>query len=405
MKSLYPNLDLSSLEFKQNAYKIYKELREHDPVHEITMPNGQRTWLITRYNDAVNVLKDNERFTKRVHYFNPDQYASLLPEKEMNLVSRHMLYTDKPDHTRLRSIASNAFTPRMINGMSKEIQELTNELLDPIEERGSMEVVNDFAFMLPAAVISRILGIPQEDYSLIRKWSDDYMTASQNFGNLKSIYQSLNEFRLYIDELVASRKKNPKSDLTSLLVQAHVNGDRLNSEELASTIFVLIVAGHETTGSLISSGLFALLQNPDQMRLWKDDPTVASTAIDELVRYYSPLEFATSRVALQDFTWYDKNIERGDVMFVGIASANRDTEIFEDPDYLDITRKKNKHIGFGNGIHFCLGAPLARLEGDIAITTILKRFPNLRVEGTLEELKWKTGVVVSRGLEQLPVRL
>jgi cytochrome P450 len=405
INSLYANLDLSSLEFKQNAYEIYNELRKHDPIHEHIMPNGQRTWLITRYSDAVEALKDNDGITKRVYSLYPERFASLLPEKELNLVGGHMLYSDPPDHTRLRSIAQKAFTPKVIKGMTDEIQRITNDLLDIIQEKDSMDVIEDYAFPIPVTVISNMLGIPEEDHILIKKWSDDYMTASNNYANLKVIYPSLHAFRVYLEDLIADRKKNPKSDLTSLLVQASDNGDKFTIDELVATIFVTIVGGHETTGSLISNGLFALLENPDQMQLWKNDPSVAPTGIEEFLRYYSPLEFATTRLAARDFTWHNKNITKGDYIFVGLAAANRDPEQFENPDCLDITRKKNKHIAFSNGVHFCMGSQLARLEGIIAFNTLLQRFPNLHINGSLGELKWKKGTVVARGLEQFSVQL
>jgi cytochrome P450 len=405
IKPSYENLDLSSLEFKRNAYQIYKELRGHDPIHEHTMPNGQKTWMITRYSDAVEALKDNNRITKRVYDLYPEKFASLLPEKELNLVGGHMLYSDPPDHTRLRSIAQKAFTHRVVMEMSEEIQRLTNGILIKIQEKESIDVIEDFAFPIPVTVISNMLGIPEEDHILIKEWSDAYMTASNNYANLKTIYPSLHAFRIYLEELINDRKKNPKSDLTSLLVQASYNGEKFTVDELVSTIFVTIVGGHETTGSLISNGLFALLENPDQLRLWNNDPTVASTGVEEFLRYYSPLEFATTRLAAQDFTWHNKNISKGDYIFVGLAAANRDPEQFENPDILDITRKNNKHIAFSNGVHFCMGSQLGRLEAKIALSAFLQRFPNYQVNGTLEKLDWKKGTVVARGLERFPVLL
>ncbi|WP_170289757.1 cytochrome P450 family protein [Cytobacillus depressus] len=406
MKSVHENLDLTSLEFKNNAYKIYKELRENEPVHEVKMPNGQKTWMITRYSDAVEVLKDNERITKRVYSLYPEKFASILPEKELNLVGGHMLYADPPDHTRLRNIAQKAFTPRVIKGMVDEIQQLTNGLLDQLEEKGNVvDVIPDFAYPIPVTVICNMLGIPEEDYGLIREWSDAYMLASNNYANLTKIYPQLHAFRLYLEDLIANRQKNPKSDLTSLLVQAHDNGDKFSLDELVATIFVTIVGGHETTGGLISNGLFALLENPEQLQLWKNDPSNARTGVEELLRYYSPLEFATTRLASKDFTWHNKNITKGDYFFVSLASSNRDPEQFENPERLDITRKNNKHIAFSNGVHFCMGAQLARLEAQIAITSFLQRFPNYEVDGTLEELNWKKGTVIARGLERLPIIL
>jgi cytochrome P450 len=187
-----------------------------------------------------------------------------------------------------------------------------------------------------------------------------------------------------------------------MLIQAHDSGDKLTAEELSSTIWLLIVAGHETTVNLIGNGLLALLENPDQMQLWRNDPALVQTGIEELLRYYSPVEIATSRWARVDFAWHGKQVRKGDLIFVGLAAANRDPEQFENPDRLDITRKKNKHFAFGNGIHFCLGAPLARLEGRIALSTLLRRMPNLRIDTASGELQWRSGILM-RGLERLPV--
>jgi cytochrome P450 len=398
----YANLDLSSPEFKKNAHEIYKQLRSNDPVHEIAMPDGQRAWLFTRYDDAVQILKDDERFTKNLQSLSPEDYAAIMPEKEMNLISKQMLSSDPPDHTRLRSIVSKAFTPQMIDNLQDDIQRITDDLIDRILDKGSMETIADFAFPLPIIVISQMLGIPENDHSLFKKWSSDFIESANNRNKLKEVFPSIQAFGRYIDELIAERRKHPGTDLISMLIQAHDSGDKLTAEELSSTIWLLIVAGHETTVNLIGNGLLALLENPDQMQLWRNDPALVQTGIEELLRYYSPVEIATSRWARVDFAWHGKQVRKGDLIFVGLAAANRDPEQFENPDRLDITRKKNKHFAFGNGIHFCLGAPLARLEGRIALSTLLRRMPNLRIDTASGELQWRSGILM-RGLERLPV--
>lgn len=396
------NLDLSSPEFKKNAHEIYKQLRQNDPLHEIAMPDGQRAWLSTRYDDAVQILKDDERFTKNLQSLSPEEYAAIMPKKEMDLISNQMLSSDPPDHTRLRSIVSKAFSPQMIENMQDEIQRITDDLIDRVQEKGSMEVIEDFAFPLPIIVISQMLGIPENDHHLFKKWSSDFINAANDRNKMKEAFPSIQAFGRYIEELITERRKYPGSDLISLLIQAHDSRDKLTAEELSSTIWLLIVAGHETTVNLIGNGLLALLENPEQFRLWRGDPAFSQSGIEELLRYYSPVEIATSRWARLDFTWHGKNIGKGDLIFVGLAAANRDPEQFENPNRLDITRKKNKHIAFGNGIHFCLGAPLARLEGKIALSTLLRRLPNLRIDTTSEELKWRSGILM-RGLERFPV--
>ncbi|MBD3921666.1 cytochrome P450 [Paenibacillus sp. PR3] len=398
----YANLDLSSPEFKKNAHEIYKQLRQNEPLLEIAMPDGQRAWLSTRYDDAIQILKDDERFTKNLQSLSPEDYSAIMPHKEMDLISKQMLSSDPPDHARLRSIVSKAFSPQMIEDMQNEIQRITDDLIDRIQEKGSMEIIADFAFPLPIIVISQMLGIPENDHYLVKKWSSDFIESANNRDKLKEAFPSIQAFGRYIDELITERRKHPGSDLISMLIQAHDNRDRLTAEELSSTIWLLIVAGHETTVNLIGNGLLALLENPDQLRLWRSDPALAQPGIEELLRYYSPVEIATSRWARHDFTWHGKNVRKSDLIFVGLAAANRDPDQFENPDRLDITRKKNKHMAFGNGIHFCLGAPLARLEGKIALSTLLRRLPNLRIDTTSEELKWRSGILM-RGLERFPV--
>ncbi|MBO7744703.1 cytochrome P450 [Paenibacillus sp. MWE-103] len=368
------------------------------------MTDGQRAWLTTRYDDAILALKDNERITKNLQSLSPEDYASVIPEKEMALISKQMLSSDPPDHTRLRAIVSKAFTPQMIDRMESDIQRIAEDLIDRIEQTGKLEAIEDFAFPLPITVISRMLGIPDDDYVLFKRWSSDFIEAANNREKLKTAFPSLQAFRLYLEELIDARRKTPGDDLISLLIQAHDDQDRLSGDELVSTIWLLIVAGHETTVNLIGNGLLALLENPDQLRLWRQDPSLTATAVEELLRYYSPVEIATSRWASRDFEWHGKDVRKGDLILVGLGAANRDPAQFDDPGRLDLSRKKNKHIAFGNGIHFCLGAPLARIEGRIALTALLRRLPNLRISPSFTGLEWRPGILM-RGLRELPIEL
>ncbi|WP_274651030.1 cytochrome P450 family protein [Paenibacillus humicola] len=402
MTTFDTGLDLSSPDFKRNAYAIYNRLRREDPVFETILPDGRKAWMCTRYDDVLAALKDNERFTKNLQSLSPEEYDSVLPRKEMELLSNHMLSADPPDHTRLRAIVSRAFTPQLVDHMEPDIRRIADGLIDRIAEKGSMEAIADFAFPLPILVIGQMLGIPEEDHMLLKKWSSDFIAAANDRNKMKEAAPSFQAFGQYIQAMIAERRKSPRSDLTSLLIDAHDSGDRLSAAELSSTIWLLILAGHETTVNLIGNGIFALLENPDQMRLWQNDPSLTITAVEELLRYYSPVEIATARWAGRDFDWYGKNVNRGDVIFVNLASANRDPEHFGHPDRLDLSRKKNKHVAFGSGIHFCLGAPLARLEAQIALSALLQRLPNIRLEGTFDEIRWRPGILM-RGLERLPV--
>ncbi|SFJ02417.1 Cytochrome P450 [Paenibacillus sp. UNC496MF] len=398
------NLDVSSPAFKRHAHELYDRLRAHDPLHELTMTDGQRAWLTTRYDDAILALKDNERITKNLQSLSPEDYASVIPEKEMALISKQMLSSDPPDHTRLRAIVSKAFTPQMIDRMESDIQRIAEDLIDRIEQAGKLEAIEDFAFPLPITVISRMLGIPDDDYILFKRWSSDFIEAANNREKLKTAFPSLQAFRLYLEELIDARRKTPGDDLISLLIQAHDDQDRLSGDELVSTIWLLIVAGHETTVNLIGNGLLALLENPDQLRLWRQDPSLTATAVEELLRYYSPVEIATSRWASRDFEWHGKDVRKGDLILVGLGAANRDPAQFDDPGRLDLSRKKNKHIAFGNGIHFCLGAPLARIEGRIALTALLRRLPDLKLSPSFTGPEWRPGILM-RGLRELPIEL
>ncbi|MFC4810792.1 cytochrome P450 family protein [Paenibacillus sp. GCM10023250] len=398
------NLDVSSPAFKRQAHELYDRLRAQDPLHELTMPDGQRAWLTTRYDDAILALKDNERITKNLQSLSPEDYAAVIPEKEMALISKQMLSSDPPDHTRLRAIVSKAFTPQMIDRMESDILRIAEDLIDRIEQAGRLEAIEDFAFPLPITFISRMLGIPDDDYVLFKRWSSDFIEAANDREKLKAAYPSLQAFRLYLEELIEARRKTPGDDLISLLVQAHDNQDRLSEDELISTIWLLIVAGHETTVNLIGNGLLALLENPDQLRLWRQDPSLSATAVEELLRYYSPVEIATSRWASRDFEWHGKYVRKGDLILVGLGAANRDPAQFDDPGRLDLSRKKNKHIAFGNGIHFCLGAPLARIEGRIALTALLRRLPDLRLSPSFAGAEWRPGILM-RGLRELPIEL
>ncbi len=395
MTLLNENLDLSSPSFKKNAHEIYKHLRRHDPMHKITMQNGQIGWLITRYDDVAQALKDDLRITKDRR----DQ--STIPPTVKHLFD-HLLATDPPDHTRLRSIVSKAFSPKIIESLHSQIQQITEELIDRIESKGAMDVIDDFAFPLPIAVLSRMLGIPEEEHYLIREWSNAIIAAASDNQKIKEALPSIEAFAEYIETLIIQRREKPADDLISHFVYAHDNGEYLTAQEVSSMIFLLIIAGHETTVNLIGNGLLALLENPDQLELFKKNPHVAPSPIEELLRYYSPVEIGTVRWAKHDFTWYEKTIHQDDLIFVSISSANRDPEQFEQPDRLDLTRTKNKHVAFGNGIHYCLGAPLARLEGKIALTALLRRLPNLSSAIDFEELTWRPGILM-RGLVRFPV--
>ncbi len=397
------NVNIASSAFKGNPYPFYARLRAEAPVYSVRLPDKQIAWLVTRYDDVVSVLKD-ERFAKdRWKALTPKQVAKLpwIPEKFMPL-SRNMLDLDAPDHTRLRSLVHKAFTPRLVENMRKQVQRLTEELLDAVQSRGKVDLIRDYALPLPTTVISQMLGIPERDRNRFHRWSSVIVSStSSKFGMLKAIPNVLS-FMRYIRKLIELRRSHPADDLLTALVQAEETGDQMSPDELLAMVFLLLVAGHETTVNLIGNGTLALLEFPDQMEKLRNDPGMIKSAVEELLRFHSPLETATERFAREDLNLAGVAIPHGSLVYAVLASANRDKSQFENADQLDLARANNKHVSFGLGAHYCLGAPLARLEAQIAINTLLRRLPQIRLAIPHQKLQWRKGLVL-RGLEALPL--
>ncbi|MBN3526552.1 cytochrome P450 family protein [Paenibacillus apiarius] len=390
-----------SSDFKDKAYSLYEQLRMQDPVHKTVMPNGNTAWIVSRYEDAASALK-NERLKKNLFQFvGPEETG--VPASRMDLLFRHMLNSDPPDHTRLRSLVQKAFTPRMIENMRGRVQEISDWLIDQVETQGSMELIRDYAYPLPLIVICDMLGLPNEERDQFRTWSHAMVSAFNYPEKYKQITSEIDEFTSYIKVLIQRCRLDPQEDLLSLLTQAESEGSKLSEHELVSMIFLLIVAGHETTVNLIGNGTFALLQHRDQLEALRGNPALIHSAIEELLRFMGPVEFATNRWVGEDFEWGGKTIAKGDVVLIALASANRDPEYFLHPERLDITRGNNHHIAFGTGIHHCLGAPLARMEGRIAIDTLLRRLSNMKLAVAPDRLKWQPTFIM-RGFTALPVQ-
>ncbi len=401
VKSIMP-VDVTSAIFKANPFPFYAQLRAEAPVFPVTLPTKQRAWLITRYDDVLNVLKD-DRFAKdRRNAMTPEQLkkSPWIPPMFKPL-EHNMLDLDGPDHARLRALVHKAFMPRLIEQMRDQIQALTNELLDRAEPNGGMDLIADFALPLPLTMIARILGVPTEDTYKFHRWSKTLISGGTN-RNLFVLIPTVMSFMGYLKKLVKERRVYAKDDLVTALVQAKDGSDQLSEDEILAMIFLLLVAGHETTVNLIGSGSLALLEHPDQLAKLRSEPALINTAIEELVRFVCPVEMATERYAREDITVVGTTIPRGELVMAVIGSANRDANYFDNPDSLDITRKNNKHFAFGYGAHYCLGASLARLEGQIAISTLVQRMPNLRLSIAPDQLRWR-GAFVLRGLEALPV--
>jgi cytochrome P450 len=399
-----PRVDLFDPTFTADPYPTYAELRSTAPIQRITLPDGRGVWLVTRYKDVLAIFKD-ERFVKDWRkVLTPEQLARIpqIPPV-MEPLSKNMLETDPPDHERLRALVSKAFTPRLIEQMRPRIQAIADSLLDVVEDKGEMDLINDYAFPLPITVIAELLGVPSEDRNKFRAWSDAAVSGNATAEYLETVLvPNMQAFSDYLLEMFEEKHENPKDDLISALVRAEEAGERLSEDELLGMVFLLLVAGHETTVNLIGNGMLALLQHPDQLERLRNDPSLIKAAVEELLRYDGPVEISPECFAREDVTIGGTVIPKGEMVRVVIAAADRDPEWFPDPDALDITRTDNRHLAFGKGIHYCLGAPLARMEGQIAINTLLRRMPGLRLQKPPESLSWRPGMVM-RGLQGLPV--
>ncbi|EFH84302.1 cytochrome P450 family protein [Ktedonobacter racemifer] len=395
-------VDITSARFKANPFPFYAQLRAEAPVFPVTLPTKQRAWLVTRYDDVLSILKD-KRFAKdRRNAMTPEQLkkAPWVPPMFKPL-ERNMLDLDSSDHTRLRTLVHKAFTPRLVEQMREQVQVLANELLDKVEPKGSMDLIADFALPLPLTVIGRILGVPAQDNHKFHRWTKILISGGTN-RNLFVLVPSIMGFMAYLKKLIKERRTRPQDDLITALVQAKEGSDQLSEDEILAMVFLLLIAGHETTVNLIGSGTLALLEHPDQLAKLQSEPTLIKPAIEELLRFVCPVETATERYASEDITIEGVTIPRGELVLAAIGSANRDVNYFNDPDTLDITRENNKHLAFGQGVHYCLGAPLSRLEGQIAISTLIQLMPDLRLSIAPEQVRWR-GSFVLRGLEALPV--
>jgi cytochrome P450 PksS len=398
-------VNIADPQFKANPFPFYARLRAEAPVYRTTLPTREPAWLVTRYDDAVAVLKD-ERFAKdRANALTPAQLARQPWFRTIfKSLQRHLLSADGPDHTRLRALVGKVFTPGLVERMRGRVQALTDRLLDRVQHGGRLDLIRDFALPLPTIVIAEMLGVPSADRHAFHRWSNALRSAAQSTWHLLYAVPNTLRFLRYLRKFIHKRRVNPQNDLVSALIQAEQAGDRLSQDELLAMVMLLLVAGHETTVNLIGGGMLALLEHPEQMERLRRDPGLIKPAVEELLRFTSPVDLATERYAREDVTIGGVTIPRGEMVYVAIASANRDDWQFTNPDALDITREPNKHLSFGLGAHFCLGAPLARLEGQLAINTPLRRLPDLRLAVAPIQLRWRRGLLL-RGLEALPVAL
>ena len=397
-------MNIVSPQFKANPFPFLADLRKTEPVYKTALPDKTPIFLISRYEDVLSLLRD-ERFAKNRRSAMTDEQLRKLPwvPRMFRPLERNMLDLDPPDHTRLRALVHKAFTPTLIGQLRDRIQSLGDELLDVVKHKGEMDLIRDYALPLPITIITEILGVPARDRHKFHKWSQAVVSLTSpkaTVGVIPSVWM----FIRYLRKFFKNRRRDPQDDLTSALILAEEAGDKLSEDELLAMVFLLLVAGHETTVNLIGNGMLALMEHPDQMELLRGNPAMMKTAVEELLRYTSPVLMSTERFALEDINIHGVTIPRGGMTFGVIGSANRDEKVFANADALDITRDPNKHLSFGQGIHFCVGAPLARLEAQIAIDTLLRRVPDLRLAVQAETLRWRPSIFL-RGLEALPVCL
>jgi len=398
----YSPVKIVTREFKADPFPFYAHLRARQPVCCVTLPDGRSAWLIARYGDVLAALKDGRYAKDRSNAMTARQLGKQpwIPSFAKPL-ARNMLDLDDPDHARLRALVQRAFTSAMVERLQERIQAICDQLLNQLRGKHSMDLVQAYALQVPLTVIVELLGIPGQDQERFHRWSKAIVKTPTRINMIRAL-PSLMTFMHYLRRLFRELRNNPQEGLLSALVQAEEAGSRLSEDEFLAMAFLLLVAGHETTVNLIASGTLALLQNPDQLELLRNTPSLAKTAIEELLRYSNPLETATERYAREAVAVAGVTIPRGALVLAALASANRDATVFENPDRLDITRSNNRHLAFGHGPHFCLGAPLARLEGQIAIPTLIRHLPQLRLAVPAERLRWRATPTL-RGLEALPV--
>ncbi|WP_257031402.1 cytochrome P450 [Paenibacillus sp. FSL W7-1088] len=395
-------VDFMDHSFIQQPFPVYEKLRSEEPVHRLLLPSGHAAWMVTRYEDAVNILQDG-RFVTGVLDNRNDETEETLPPHQV-IISRNLISVGPEDHRRLRRLIQKAFTPRMIERLRGRIVEISDELLDKIQAGNTREfdLIEDYAFPLPIIVICEMLGVPLKDQDKFRAWSNTIMESVSNPQMNQESDEVMKAFVDYLQELITDRRNHIQQDLVSDLISIEEEGDKLTEQELYALVFVLIIAGHETTVNLIGNGMLALLEHPQQKQLLMEQPALIQAAVEEVLRFNGPAEISNVRWAAENVDFQGIQIRQGDMMLVALSSANRDSSRYENPDTFDITRKVNDHIAFGKGIHYCLGAPLARLEGEIAINALLQRLPEIRLNTDAELLEWRPGMII-RGLKAFPV--
>ncbi|MFF8289969.1 cytochrome P450 [Streptomyces sp. NPDC016309] len=380
-------------DFTADPYPYYAKLRESGPVHHVRTPLGDELWIVVGHAEARAALAD-PRLSK-----SPAAAGVQMLDEEV--IGPNLLVVDPPDHTRLRKLVAREFTGRRVEALRPRVQAITDELLDAMEPHGHADLVEALAFPLPITVICELLGVPTADRDTFRTWSTEIVAPTSTEAGNAAVYA----LGGYLEALVEDKRRaGPADDLLSALLRTRAeDGDRLSAAELCAMAYLLLIAGHETTVNLISNGVRALLTHPDQLAALRADFGLLDGAVEEMLRYDGPVETATVRFALEPVPVGDTVIPRGAAVLAGLGAGDRDSARFPDPDRFDIRRDTGGHLAFGHGIHYCLGAPLARLEGRVAVRSLLERFPGLSLDPSAGPLDWLPGLLI-RGVRRLPVR-
>lgn len=378
-------INVNSKEFANNKYAYYKWLREETPVYKGKV-SVMDAYLLSRYEDCVNFLKDPRFVRNRTTATGGGRFPFPLP-KSVSLMANSMITEDEPDHRRLRDLVHQAFTRQTLAKMEGRIEQLTNDLLDKAEPQGTVDLKQAYALPIPVTVIQEMVGVADEDmprfYNGVKALSDGFSGLTM----LRTFFWDMPRLSKFVRELIDRKRSNPQEDILTKLIQAETEGGKLSEDEVVSMVFLLIIAGYETTVYLILNSVLTLLQHPDQLARLQSEPELINSAVEEILRYGGPVQGTKPAYALEDVTIHKVTIPKGSAVFPLLGAANHDPDIFENPEVFDIARTPNKHLGFGSGIHTCLGAPLARMETRIAITKLIKRNPNLRLAVDALELE------------------
>jgi cytochrome P450 len=401
----FETIDIWSAQHKANAHQVYEKLRAAAPICRVRLSRKEDAYLVQRYADVSALLKDTRFAKDPANALSPAQLKRIPnPLKMFQPLTRNMLGMDDPDHARLKKLVQAGFTPRRMEMLKARTEQITEDFLDRINTIEPFDLVSRFALPMPVTIISELLGVPKSDQTKFARWSHTLLSVGPSSWRVVFALPDILRFLRYLKYLIALKRRSPADDLVSSLVQIEAGSDALSPDELMAMIAILLSAGHETTSNLIANGTLALLQNREALEQLRSHPEFVDTAVEELLRFAGPVETSTFRYAREDVEIAGHLIPQGAVVLGVITSANRDEAQFVDPHQIDLERTPNRHLTFGEGGHYCVGAALARMEARIAFTAMLKRWPTLQISQDFNSAEWKPGPVL-RGLKQLPLRV